>query len=128
MPAPDSTPNEEEIFQTAAALPLSEREEYLDRACAGHPDVRAAVDRLLISIEADAFMHRPSDRTAGPELESEFARLKPEEAGDRIGAYKLLQQIGEGGFGVVWMAEQEKPVRRRVALKIIKLGMDTKEV
>ncbi len=54
--------------------------------------------------------------------------LKPEEAGDRIGRYKLLQQIGEGGFGVVWMAEQEKPVRRRVALKVIKLGMDTKQV
>ena len=51
-----------------------------------------------------------------------------EKAGDRIGRYKLLEQIGEGGFGVVWMAEQEEPVRRRVALKIIKLGMDTKEV
>src|SRR6266571_6206702 len=63
-----------------------------------------------------------------PGIEAELARLKPEEAGDRIGAYKLLQQIGEGGFGVVWMAEQEQPVRRRVALKIIKMGMDTKEV
>ena len=62
------------------------------------------------------------------ELEEQFARLKPEGAGDRIGPYKLLQQIGEGGFGIVWMAEQERPVRRRVALKIIKLGMDTKEV
>ncbi len=63
-----------------------------------------------------------------PEVEAELARLKPEEAGERIGPYKLLQQIGEGGFGVVWMAEQEQPVRRRVALKIIKLGMDTREV
>jgi serine/threonine protein kinase/tetratricopeptide (TPR) repeat protein len=53
---------------------------------------------------------------------------KPEEAGEHIGPYKLLEQIGEGGFGVVWMAEQEKPIRRRVALKIIKLGMDTKDV
>ena len=61
-------------------------------------------------------------------MEAEFARLKPEEAGERIGQYKLLQQIGEGGFGTVWVAEQEQPVRRRVALKIIKLGMDTKEV
>jgi WD40 repeat protein len=51
-----------------------------------------------------------------------------ERSGDRIGRYKLLEQIGEGGFGVVWMAEQEEPVRRRVALKIIKLGMDTREV
>jgi serine/threonine protein kinase len=54
--------------------------------------------------------------------------LKPEEPGEQIGHYKLLQQIGEGGFGVVWMAEQDEPVKRRVALKIIKLGMDTKEV
>ena len=53
---------------------------------------------------------------------------EPVAAGERIGRYKLLQQIGEGGFGVVWVAEQEEPVRRRVALKIIKLGMDTKEV
>src|SRR3989442_1076257 len=51
-----------------------------------------------------------------------------EKTGDRIGRYKLLQQIGEGGCGVVYMAEQEEPVRRRVALKVIKLGMDTKQV
>ena len=49
-----------------------------------------------------------------------------EKPGDRIGRYKLLQEIGEGGFGTVWMAEQEEPVRRRVALKILKPGMDTK--
>ena len=54
--------------------------------------------------------------------------LPIEKAGDRIGRYKLLQQIGEGGCGVVYMAEQEEPVRRRVALKVIKLGMDTKNV
>src|SRR4029434_9386420 len=59
---------------------------------------------------------------------TELERLKPEEVGEHIGRYKLLQQIGEGGFGVVWMAEQVEPVQRRVALKIIKLGMDTKEV
>src|SRR6185312_4358368 len=51
-----------------------------------------------------------------------------EKPGDRIGPYKLLQRIGEGGYGAVYMAEQEEPVRRRVALKIIKLGMDTKQV
>jgi eukaryotic-like serine/threonine-protein kinase len=61
-------------------------------------------------------------------IEAELARLKPEEAGDRIGNYKLREKLGEGGFGVVWVADQEAPVRRRVALKIIKLGMDTKEV
>ena len=55
--------------------------------------------------------------------------VPPEEKpGDRIGHYKLLQQLGEGGCGLVYMAEQEEPVRRRVALKVIKLGMDTKQV
>lgn len=58
----------------------------------------------------------------------ELAQLKPEREGDRVGRYKLLQEIGEGGFGTVWMAEQIEPVSRRVALKIIKLGMDTREV
>src|SRR5258708_5489085 len=58
-----------------------------------------------------------------------FVVLPPsEQCGDRIGHYKLLQQIGEGGMGVVWMADQIEPVRRRVALKVIKLGMDTKQV
>src|SRR5262249_40583783 len=51
-----------------------------------------------------------------------------EEVGDQIGRYKLLERLGEGGFGAVWAAEQKEPVRRRVALKIIKLGMDTKQV
>ena len=57
-----------------------------------------------------------------------MATAPNETAGERIGRYKLLQQIGEGGFGTVWMAEQVEPVTRRVALKIIKLGMDTREV
>ena len=70
----------------------------------------------------------PRPPSSPPVLRVDSPALKPEEAGDRIGRYKLLQQIGEGGFGVVWMAEQEKPVRRRVALKVIKLGMDTKQV
>jgi serine/threonine protein kinase len=56
------------------------------------------------------------------------ARPSSEDPGARIGPYKLLQEIGEGGMGVVYMAEQEKPVRRRVALKIIKQGMDTNQV
>src|SRR4029434_6076991 len=63
-----------------------------------------------------------------PVMEANLSGLKPEEVGDRIGPYKLREQIGEGGFGVVWVAEQRVPVRRTVALKIIKMGMDTREV
>ena len=62
---------------------------------------------------------------AGASTVSGIPQLSP---GDQIGDYKILEQIGEGGFAVVFLAEQEKPVRRRVALKIIKLGMDTKQV
>ncbi len=118
-------PSEERIFQAAAALPAHERGTYLDSACGDRLDLRARLERLLASREAPGFMDAPP---LDPDIERELARLKPEEAGERIGLYKLLQQIGEGGFGVVWMAEQEQPVRRRVALKIIKMGMDTKEV
>ena len=127
MPSPP-TIEEREILASAAALPAQERPAYLEAACAGRPAVRASVEKLLAAHDEDSFMQRAAVDSVSPELAAEFSRLKPEEAGDRIGPYKLLQQIGEGGFGVVWMAEQEKPVRRRVALKIIKLGMDTKEV
>ena len=115
MPASDS---EREIFAAAAALTVAERPAYLDAACAGREEMRAKVEQLLLAHDGSGFM----------DSDERFARVKPEESGDRIGHYKLLQNIGEGGFGVIWMAEQEKPVRRRVALKIIKLGMDTKEV
>ncbi len=76
------------------------------------------VEGWLARLEADDFMAVIPD--AKP--------LNPEQSGERIGNYKLLEKIGEGGFGVVWVADQERPVRRRVALKIIKLGMDTQEV
>jgi len=122
---PEDSP--EALFYKALEQPLAQREQFLEEACGTDATLRAAVEELLrADREAGAFLSGTSRTPA--EFEAELARLKPEEAGERIGNYKLLQQIGEGGFGTVWMAEQEKPVRRRVALKIIKLGMDTKEV
>jgi serine/threonine protein kinase len=123
----DTPPNIrlEEIFARAAALPVADRAAWLDAACVGLPELRAEVEALLRSHEASGFMEGVP---RNPQIESELARLKPEEAGDRIGNYKLREKLGEGGFGVVWVADQEVPVRRRVALKIIKVGMDTKEV
>jgi WD40 repeat protein/serine/threonine protein kinase len=120
--------NEEEIFQAATELPPAELTAYLATACDGRPALRERIERLLASHNHDAFMKRSAYRGDAPELEAGLARLRPEEREDRICDYKLLEKIGEGGFGTVWMAEQLEPVRRRVALKIIKPGMDSKEV
>jgi eukaryotic-like serine/threonine-protein kinase len=123
----DTSPNIrlEEIFGHAIVLPPAERASWLDIVCAGQPELRAEVDALLRSHEAKGFMKGVSRSAA---MEAELARLKPEEAGETIGNYRLLEVIGQGGFGTVWIAEQLVPVRRQVALKILKLGMDTKEV
>ena len=122
----------ESIFASALALTDSgARSAYLDRACAGDPVLREEVESLLAAAErAGTFLESPVTEAVEALREAQDAAARPltEKSGDRIGRYKLLEQIGEGGFGVVWMAEQEEPVRRQVALKIIKLGMDTKEV
>ena len=119
--SPEQERHLEEIFSAARDLPAQERAAFLERACGGDAELRRQADSLFAAHEQ-----------AGQFLQPAVALSKPnvlvEKPGDRIGRYKLLEQIGEGGFGVVWMAEQEEPVRRRVALKIIKLGMDTKEV
>ena len=117
----------EAIFLAAAEIAEpQERGAFLDRECGDDLALRARVEALLASHDdAGDFLETAAP---SPGMEAEFARLKPEESGERIGHYKLLQNIGEGGFGTVWMADQMEPVRRRVALKIIKLGMDTKEV
>src|ERR1043165_4647369 len=116
---------EEAVFEAALQLPAGQRVAYLDQTCAGDPDLRRRVDVLLGAFErAGGFMKQP----AAPERIARFALPPTEKPGDRTGRYKLLEQIGEGGCGVVYVAEQEEPVRRRVALKVIKLGMDTKQV
>jgi len=131
----DPADREVAVFSAARRLPAAERAAYLADACAGDATLRERVEELLrASQEAGAFLQdpaagarRPVDAAASPGPVSNGAALG-EKAGDRIGRYKLLQQIGEGGCGVVYMGEQEEPVRRRVALKVIKLGMDTKQV
>ena len=116
---------EEAVFEAALKLSAAERTAYLDHACAADPELRGRVERLLASFErAGGFMNHP----ATPERNLRLSPVPTEKPGDRIGRYKLLEQIGEGGCGVVYMAEQEEPVRRKVALKVIKLGMDTKQV
>jgi len=134
-PMSNSFQREAAIFKEAAGLPQDKRAVYLDEACAGDAVLRRRVEELLqADNEAGGFL--PDVALGGQRQTYAEALLNippevphsGEKIGDRIGQYKLLQQLGEGGCGVVYMAEQEKPVRRRVALKIIKLGMDTKQV
>ncbi len=113
------------IFNNALELEDPEaRARYVNEACAGDPALSERVKKLLHAHdEAGGFFSQTSRRSA-----TAPAWPLTEKAGDIIGRYKLLEQIGEGGCGAVYMAEQQEPVRRRVALKLIKLGMDTKQV
>jgi serine/threonine protein kinase/tetratricopeptide (TPR) repeat protein len=108
------------LFTAALALNTpEERAPYLDQACQGKPGLRERVEALLRAhVEAAHFL----------EANGSDQDLAGESPGAQIGRYRLLEQIGEGGFGVVFMAEQLEPIRRRVALKIVKPGMDSKEV
>jgi serine/threonine protein kinase len=120
--------SEEEIFARTVELPPSDRASFVEEACAGNLAMLARIERLMRFHEETDFMQVSKESGLAAPAESASSIAGSEIAGDQIGNYKLLQQIGEGGFGVVWMAEQEKPIRRRVALKIVKPGMDSKEV
>src|SRR2546426_1900932 len=131
---------ERQLFFRALEKPAGEaRAAFLDSACGNNPDLRQRLEALLQKLESlDTFLEEPAVSApdslhrliAGGDSPTEAvpAKTLTEKAGDRIDRYKLLQQIGEGGCGTVYMAEQTEPVRRRVALKVIKLGMDTKQV
>src|SRR6516164_7858856 len=133
---------EESLFDEARELTdPARRRAFLDRACKGDMMLRKKIEKLLVACErADEFFAEctPALRARALTLPGETPPTTTgtnrvqiaheEKPSTRIGPYKLLQKIGEGGCGVVYMAEQEKAVRRRVALKIIKLGMDTKSV
>ena len=97
--------------------------EFLDQACADDAELREGVEKLLHAQQELESFHEP----ARP-LAATIDPLPGECLGTMLGPYKLLQQIGEGGMGVVFMAEQTEPVRRRVAVKVIKPGMDSRQV
>jgi serine/threonine protein kinase/tetratricopeptide (TPR) repeat protein len=123
---PTWNPRANELFLKALELRVpSERQQYLDAACAGDAALRAEVQALLEASErAGSFLESPAP---APDVTVDLPRVS-EGPGTVIGPYKLLEQIGEGGFGVVFMAEQTQPVRRKVALKVLKPGMDTHQV
>src|SRR5262249_46228695 len=126
-------------FQTALSKTASvERAAYLDAACAGDPELRRRIESLLRAHERssgllDRLDHDPWPQTepwgdAAPGGGPPSARPITEGPGSRIGPYNLIRKVGEGGMGVVFLAEQERPVRRTVALKVIKPGMDSDQV
>jgi eukaryotic-like serine/threonine-protein kinase len=113
------------LAEAAARNSPTERAAYLDDVCRGDEPLRVEVEKLLQAHEqAEGFL----EQSAIPAFAADLSPGITEKTGDRIGPYKLLEPIGEGGCGVVYMAEQEQPIRRRVALKVIKLGMDTQSV
>jgi len=113
---------EVEVFEAALALPPGQREAFVEQASGGDPELLQRIQALLHAAENGTDFLAPIERNPRPTLPA------IEKPGDRIDRYKLLEQIGEGGCGIVYMAEQEEPIRRRVALKVIKLGMDTRQV
>jgi eukaryotic-like serine/threonine-protein kinase len=131
----DPSNKEREIFMAALERSTpAERAAYLDGACGEDVELRAKIGELLSAHElAGGFLGIEKSISMDPQfakvLGSDFGALPvSEKPGDRIGQYKILEKLGEGGCGVVYVAEQEQPVRRRVALKVIKLGMDTKAI
>ena len=126
----------EALFEGAIDLDSpDQREVYLNKLCGDDANLQVEVMGLIRAYEkAGKFLTEGSaqkkegEQSTADDLPAEIASPLSEDIGSSIGPYKLLQKLGEGGFGVVYMADQKKPVKRRVALKIIKLGMDTKQV
>ena len=118
------SPTEIDLFEAALALHSSDEQAgFLDSACEGHPELRSQLDRLL-KVHRAAELFFEEARPDGLESRQTPALLAP----TKIGNYQLLSKLGEGGWGVVYRAIQECPIRREVAVKVIKLGMDTRAV
>jgi serine/threonine protein kinase/tetratricopeptide (TPR) repeat protein len=116
------------LFARCLDLPADARGAFLAEACGGDEPLRRRVSAMLVGADDERFLSEPTGQLPNAAPAPPDAAEVAEGPGARIGPYKLLQQIGEGGFGVVFLAEQTEPVQRRVALKVLKLGMDTRQV
>src|SRR5262245_36606572 len=116
----------ETIFAEAIEIASPEdRAAFLDRACLQNPALRQEVEKLVVDhFRAGEFLEAPLIQVTPPTADQPPSAR----AGTPIGPYKLIEQIGEGGMGTVWMAQQSEPVKRVVALKLIKAGMDSAQV
>src|SRR5262245_60168503 len=124
---PDPQP-EAALFHAAAQLTGAARISFLDNACQGDSAMRQRLEALVAAHEQSQGLladPAPADKAT---MKVALSPVPDESIGQKIGRYKILEKVGEGGCGVVYVAEQTDPVRRRVALKVIKLGMDTKQV
>src|SRR6516225_4417182 len=118
-------PSEQSIFLHAVGLGSpADRAAYLADVCRDNPQLRLELDALLAAHDRLGAEQPPS----GPELPRTMDEPATERPGTVIGPYKLLQKIGEGGMGTVFMAEQTEPVRRKVALKLVRPGMDSRQI
>jgi WD40 repeat protein/serine/threonine protein kinase len=126
MPSPQN--REEALFALALEKPLDKRPAFLDAMCEGDLTLRQRLDALLAAHDTPDELSPPDAPPAKATMKLDLTAAPDEAVGQTLGRYKLLEKVGEGGCGVVYVAEQTQPVRRRVALKVIKLGMDTKAV
>ena len=117
---------EEALFALALAKPVEKRAAFLDAMCEGDLALRQRLEALLAAHDQPETVLATQAEAARPTIKLDLADAPDEAVGQTLGRYKLLERVGEGGCGVVYVAEQTQPVRRRVALKVIKLGMDTR--
>src|SRR5262245_45991028 len=134
---PNDHPRVQAVFLEAAELPLSARAALLDCACGTDAELRRRVEALLKAHDAPgSFLMKPAfdlaDTADSGSVhdtgEKQAALTQGEAVGALVGPYRLVHALGEGGMGTVWMAEQTHPVQRLVALKVIKPGMDSRQV
>src|SRR5580765_5399674 len=128
MPSPQE--RESALFALALEKSVAERAAFLQAVCGGDGALRQRLEALLAAHEQpeDLLGDGVAAATVKGTLKVDLEDAPDEAVGQTLGRYKLLERVGEGGCGVVYVAEQMEPVRRRVALKVIKLGMDTKQV
>jgi hypothetical protein len=126
MPSPQE--REEALFALALEKQAADRPAFLDVICGTDIALRQRMETLLVGRVAPGELSPPVAARDGTTIKADSNDPPDEAVGQTLGRYKLLERIGEGGCGVVYVAEQSEPVRRRVALKVIKLGMDTRQV
>src|SRR5262245_1115828 len=123
--SPDRWHEVERLYEQVVALPAGQRAAFLEDACKGDAELRREVEGLLnLETAADDFLEQPALRAAANTLARALPQLKPPD----VPGYNIVRELGEGGMGVVYLAEQRAPLERMVALKLIRPGMDSRQV